>query len=153
MIPRMEIQPGLTRCEAEQLQSRLASQVIVEDRFDRIDIVAGVDVAYAKQGDHAVAAIAILRASDLSVLEIRTLASTVHFPYIPSLFSFRELPALCALLREIRVAPDLLICDGQGIAHPVRPGLPSRPDVRCADDRVCKNPAGGKRRRTRAPPW
>lgn len=123
MVPTMEIQPGLTRHEAERLQSLLAPRVIVEDRFDRIDIVAGVDVAYARHGGHATAAIAILRASDLSVLEIRTLDSTVHFPYLPGLFAFRELPAICALLSEVTLIPDLLICDGQGIAHPRRFGL------------------------------
>ena len=123
MIPKLDIPNGLSREEAERLQARLAARVIAEDRFGRIDIVAGVDVAYEKQGSRATAAIAILRTSDLSVMETRTLDSAVRFPYIPGLLSFRELPAICGLLQEITIIPDLLICDGQGIAHPRRFGL------------------------------
>jgi deoxyribonuclease V len=57
------------------------------------------------------------------VLDIITRNSTVGFPYIPGLLSFRELPAIRALLQDITILPDLLLCDGQGIAHPRRFGL------------------------------
>jgi deoxyribonuclease V len=123
MIPKLDIPDGLSRDAAESLQGALAAQVVVEDRFGRIDTVAGLDVAYDKQGNWATAAIAVVRADDLSVVETRTLDSAIRFPYIPGLLSFRELPAICALLRQVTVTPDLLICDGQGIAHPRRFGL------------------------------
>jgi deoxyribonuclease V len=123
MTPKLDIPTDLTAEAAARLQKRLASRVAVADRLGRVDIVAGVDVAYEKHGNRCTAAIAILRASDLSVMEIRMLDSTVRFPYMPGLFSFRELPAIHALLREISTIPDLLICDGQGIAHPRRFGL------------------------------
>jgi deoxyribonuclease V len=123
MIPKLDIPDGLSREAAERLQTDLAARVVVADRFGRIDTVAGVDVAYDREGKRATAAIAVLRADDLSVVETRTLDTAVRFPYIPGLLSFRELPAICALLQHVTALPDLLICDGQGIAHPRRFGL------------------------------
>ncbi len=123
MIPKLDIPDGLSKDAAERLQVDLAARVVLQDRFGRIDTVAGLDVAYDKQGKRATAAIAVLRAGDLSVVETRTLDTAIRFPYIPGLLSFRELPAICALLQEVTVTPDLLICDGQGIAHPRRFGL------------------------------
>jgi len=123
MIPQLDIPDGLGREAAERLQADLAARVVVEDRFGRIDTVAGLDVAYDRQDNRATAAIVVVRADDLSVVETRTLDTAVRFPYIPGLLSFRELPAICALLQHVTVTPDLLICDGQGIAHPRRFGL------------------------------
>lgn len=123
MIPKLDIPEGLSREAAEGLQADLAARVVVADRFGRIDTVAGLDVAYDRQGKWATAAIAVLRADDLSVVETRTLETAVRFPYIPGLLSFRELPAIRALLQNVTTTPDLLICDGQGIAHPRRFGL------------------------------
>lgn len=123
MIPRLDIPDAPSRDAAERLQAELAARVVVEDRLGRIDTVAGVDVAYARQGSLATAAIAVLRADDLSVIETRTLETAVRFPYVPGLLSFRELPAIAALLQQVTVIPDLLLCDGQGIAHPRRFGL------------------------------
>jgi len=123
MIPKLDIPDGLSRDAAERLQADLAARVVLQDRFGRIDTVAGLDVAYDRQGKRATAAIAVVRAGDLSVVETRTLDTAIRFPYIPGLLSFRELPAICALLQQVTVIPDLLICDGQGIAHPRRFGL------------------------------
>lgn len=123
MIPKLGMPDVLERDAAERLQAALATRVIVADGFGRIETVAGVDVAYDRQGDRATAAIAVVRAADLSVVETKTLDAVVRFPYIPGLLSFRELPAIAALLRQVAVIPDLLICDGQGIAHPRRFGL------------------------------
>ena len=123
MIPQLDIPDGLGREAAERLQADLAARVVVEDRFGRIDTVAGLDVAYDRQDNRATAAIVVVRADDLSVVETRTLDTAIRFPYIPGLLSFRELPAICALLQQVTVTPDLLICDGQGIAHPRRFGL------------------------------
>lgn len=143
MTPKLDIPDTLNTEQAERLQAALASQVIVEDRFERIDIVAGVDVAYERHSDRATAAVALVRASDLSVVEVRTIESTVRFPYIPTLFAFRELPLICASLRDIAVTPDLLVCDGHGIAHPRRFGLACHlglmfdvPTIGCAKTRL-----------------
>jgi deoxyribonuclease V len=82
---------------------------------------AGLDVAY--DGDRLVAAVVVLDIADLRVVESVTVPGQARFPYVPGLFAFRELPALLAALRELTVPPDLLVCDGQGIAHPRRFGL------------------------------
>ena len=123
MIPLITLEDDLTRHDAEQLQSSLATRVVAEDRFGRIALVAGVDVAYDPQSERAAAAIALLRADDLSVVDIITRISTARFPYVPGLLAFREAPAISAVLEAISVVPDLLLCDGQGIAHPRRFGL------------------------------
>ena len=85
---------NLTEEEALQLQSDLATKVERQDRFDSIKYIAGVDVAYAKENEQLVAAVVILDAKTLDVIETATAADREQFPYIPGLFSFRELPPL-----------------------------------------------------------
>ena len=83
--------------------------------------VAGLDVAYAD--DRLAAAAVVLDADTLDVVEEATVLDRPTFPYVPGLFAFRELPALVAALRRLSVTPDLLVCDGHGLAHPKRFGL------------------------------
>lgn len=68
---------------------------------------------------------AILDLQDLSVVEAATAVDEAEFPYIPELFAFREIPVLSAALARLRVRPEVLVCDGYGIAHPRRFGLAS----------------------------
>jgi len=126
--------------EAVSLQKQLAPQVITEDipnfspRF-----IAGVDVAYIEDSPCLFAAVVVLRADDLSVVDMSTAYCHVQFPYVPTLFSFRELPPIMAALSHLTQRPDLIICDGQGRAHPQRFGLASHlgvlydvPTIGCA---------------------
>lgn len=83
--------------------------------------VAGLDVAYAD--DRLAAAAVVLDAETLEVVEEATALDRPGFPYVPGLFAFRELPALVDALRALSVTPDLLVCDGHGLAHPKRFGL------------------------------
>jgi deoxyribonuclease V len=83
--------------------------------------VAGLDVAYAD--DRLAAAAVVLDADSLDVVEEATVLDRPAFPYVPGLFAFRELPALVEALRKLSVTPDLLVCDGHGLAHPKRFGL------------------------------
>ncbi|HEX5569564.1 MAG TPA: endonuclease V [Streptomyces sp.] len=85
--------------------------------------IAGVDVAYDKDGDLLVAAAVVLDAVTLQVLEEVTRAGRSRFPYVPGLFAFRELPPVLAALERLSVRPDLVVCDGYGLAHPRRAGL------------------------------
>jgi deoxyribonuclease V len=90
--------------------------------------VAGLDVAYGpdSQGgtvERVAAAVVVLDAKTLVPVAMETAVGDVSFPYVPGLFAFRELPTLIAALRKLPVAPDLLLCDGQGLAHPRRFGL------------------------------
>jgi deoxyribonuclease V len=83
--------------------------------------VAGLDVAYTD--DRLAAAAVVLDADSLDVLEEVTVLDRPAFPYVPGLFAFRELPALVEALRKLSITPDLLVCDGHGLAHPKRFGL------------------------------
>jgi len=113
----------LTEDAALQLQQELASKVVKTDQYDDIKFIAGVDVAYQKEGDKLVAAVVILDAESLEVIETVVAEDTVQFPYIPGLFSFRELPPLIKAFAKLKNTPDLVVCDGQGFAHPRRFGL------------------------------
>ncbi|HEY3747567.1 MAG TPA: endonuclease V [Pseudonocardiaceae bacterium] len=84
---------------------------------------AGLDVSYAEGSDRLVAAVVVLDVADLRVVDSAVVAGEARFPYVPGLFAFRELPALVDALDRLTVTPDLLVCDGQGIAHPRRFGL------------------------------
>ncbi|WP_166805010.1 deoxyribonuclease V [Nitrosococcus wardiae] len=114
---------NLSPQEAVALQQRLAAQVITEDRLNQVHSVAGVDVGFENQGKITRAAVVVLRLADLSLVEQAVARQPTRFPYIPGLLSFRECPAVLAALEKLTVMPDLLLCDGQGIAHPRRFGI------------------------------
>ena len=113
----------LTPSEAEALQIELSQQVITHNCLGEIKTVAGVDVAYDKHSDKLVAAVVVLDAASFAVLDSAAATDIERFPYIPGLFSFRELPPIALALQQLKVRPDLIVCDGQGIAHPRRFGL------------------------------
>lgn len=87
------------------------------------ETVAGLDVAYAEGSDRLAAAVVVLDVATLEVVDHAVATGVATFPYIPGLFAFRELPVLVEALRAVTVPPDVLICDGFGIAHPRRFGL------------------------------
>ena len=109
--------------DAELLQASLAKQVITHNEFNSIDTVAGVDVAYHEQSNQVVGAISVLDSNTLELLEAQVSIEKISFPYVPGLFSFRELPPLLNAFEKLTIKPDLIVCDGQGIAHPRRFGL------------------------------
>lgn len=108
--------------EARALQVQLAMQVRVENRLPSISYVAGVDVGF-EQKHTARAAVAVLRADDLQLVDFAIARVPVSFPYVPGYLSFRECPAILEALGQLQQLPDLLLCDGQGIAHPRRFGV------------------------------
>lgn len=85
--------------------------------------VAGLDVAYGQDGDRLAAAVVVLDATTLEVVDQAVTLGRAAFDYVPGLFAFRELPALLAALDRLTVRPELLVCDGHGVAHPRRFGL------------------------------
>lgn len=116
---------NLSEMEAVKLQQELSLKMIREDQLAEVNYIAGVDVAYSEHSDKLIAAIVILEASSLHIIESVVVEDTVHFPYIPGLFSFREIPPLLKAFKQIKTAPQLIVCDGQGMAHPRRFGLAS----------------------------
>jgi deoxyribonuclease V len=114
---------NLSETDACALQRKLATKVETADRFNQIKTIAGVDVAYDKHSDRLIAAVVVLDAVSLNVIEQVTTVGVLQFPYVPGLFSFRELPGIADALQQLKCSPDLIVCDGQGIAHPRRFGL------------------------------
>lgn len=105
-------------------QRRLRPLVDPADRLpEPLRTVAGVDVAYSSHSDRVSAAVVVLDADTLDVLDTATAVGSVSFPYAPGLFAFRELPSITEALRRLRTVPDLVVCDGHGLAHPRRFGL------------------------------
>ena len=127
--------------EARRLQNELRTQVVGTDRFGTINTVAGVDIGLKK--DIALASVVVLSFPELRIVESVVTKSPVRFPYIPGLLSFREIPPLLTAFDQLQTEPDLVIVDGQGIAHPRRFGLAShlglildKPTIGCAKSRL-----------------
>lgn len=85
--------------------------------------IAGLDVAYAVDESRVAGAVTVLDATTLDLVETATACRPVDFPYIPGLLAFREIPALLDALAKLKHVPDILVCDGYGLAHPRRFGL------------------------------
>jgi deoxyribonuclease V len=112
--------------EAIVIQEKLRSQVITEDKLeDPVQCVAGVDMGFEADGTISRAAVAVLSFPDLQVLETSLAYRPTSFPYIPGFLSFREIPAVIDALEKIKTTPNIILCDGQGIAHPRRLGIAS----------------------------
>lgn len=108
---------------ARVLQSQLASQVRIEDDFGPLRWLAGVDVGFEDEGRITRAAAVLLDAASLMIHDQVLVRVPTTMPYIPGLLSFRELPAVRQALSALKSVPDLVFCDGQGIAHPRRLGI------------------------------
>lgn len=112
-----------TAQEAEAEQERLAGLVDVSTPLGQCRYVAGLDVAYAVDSSRVAGAVVVLDADTLAVEDMATAVMDVEFPYVAGLLAFREMPALISALGRLSVEPDVLVCDGYGIAHPRRFGL------------------------------
>lgn len=130
---------NLESAEAKKLQIELAQKIVLEDGFDKVTRVAGVDMAINENNNMARAAVVLLSYPELTILEKHIYEEPVRMPYIPGLLSFRELPSLLGALKQLKQQPDLIMADGQGIAHPRRLGIASHlglwldiPTIGCA---------------------
>jgi deoxyribonuclease V len=138
--------------EAISIQRRLAPMVMREGRPENVRLIAGTDISVggeAPGGAPGRAAVVVLTWPDLEPVEQSVVEAQVAFPYVPGLLSFREIPVLAPALRALRNVPDLLVVDGQGIAHPRRLGLAAHlgllldlPAIGCAKSRLIGRPAG-----------
>lgn len=110
--------------EARAQQDRLRPLVRAEGvTIGEVCLIAGVDVAYAKDESIVAGAVVVLDAATRQVLDSATAVRPVEFPYVPGLLAFRELPALLDALAALTTKPDAVVCDGYGVAHPRRFGL------------------------------
>ncbi len=112
--------------EAIAIQQRLRRFVRVEDDLpEPVTTVAGVDAGFRNGGTFTRAAVAVLDYPTMTLKDQAVAELPTRFPYVPGLLSFREIPAILEALARLPALPDLLLCDGQGIAHPRRLGIAS----------------------------
>lgn len=113
-----------TPADAVALQNALRSQLCLRDDLPTsIKFVAGVDVGFEQGGTITRAAVAVLEFPSLALVDYALKKHPTRFPYIAGLLSFREIPAVLDALSSLRFIPDLILCDGQGVAHPRRLGI------------------------------
>jgi deoxyribonuclease V len=129
----------VTTHEAIAIQKRLRSQVMTENTLGDIRLIAGADIATSKDSPKAYAGVVVLSYPTLEIVEERGLEDEVTFPYIPGLLSFREGPLLIKVFEQLRTDPDVIVFDGQGLAHPRGMGIAThmglvfdKPTIGCA---------------------
>lgn len=148
-LPRALHSWRLSPRQAVAVQRRLASRVVVAPPDRALRRVAGLDAAFSADGRHCLAVAVVWDRIERRVTEVASASRPVRFPYVPGLLSFREAPALLAALRKLRQPVDVLLCDGQGLAHPRRFGIACHlgvlcglPAVGCAKSRLIGEHAG-----------
>jgi deoxyribonuclease V len=148
----------LSVAEAAAVQRALAGQVEEGPPLDRVETVAAADVSGGRRDEWIAAVVVVMRLADFEVIEVCRAARRATWPYVPGYLSFREVPVVAEALRQVRSAPDVLLCDGQGRAHPRRLGLASHlgllldvPTIGCAKSLLVGRAAGrlGRRRGSR----
>ncbi|MFC1917349.1 deoxyribonuclease V [Chloroflexota bacterium] len=130
--------------EAKEIQNRLACRVSRINELGVPKLIAGADISIKRAEGVAEAAVITLAYPDLHLVEVKITRGKLNFPYVPGLLSFREAPLIMAAFQQLSFRPDLLLVDGQGIAHPRRFGLASHlgllleiPAIGCAKSRLC----------------
>lgn len=133
----------VTPAEARQIQEEVRSRVSRRNgpELRKLRYVAGVDCAL--RNNHAIAAIPVLKFDTLELVDLAVAEAPLTFPYVPGLLTFRECPAILAAMQLLKVQPDLVMVDGQGIAHPRRIGIAAhlgvlldKPTIGCAKSRL-----------------
>jgi deoxyribonuclease V len=129
----------LTPREAIAVQQQLRSLVRIEPLTQEIKTIAGADISFNKFSEVVYAGIVVLSLPDLRIIASAGIRSITKFPYVPGLLSFREAPSLLEAWEKLEIRPDVLMLDGQGIAHPRRLGIASHigvlldwPTIGCA---------------------
>ncbi|MEM9767588.1 MAG: endonuclease V, partial [Cyanobacteria bacterium P01_D01_bin.71] len=113
-----------TPAQAIALQHKLRSQVRPQDELrSSIRLIAGVDAGFEENGQVTRAAVVVLEFPTLQLVDYALEKRPTTFPYVPGLLSFREIPTILAALSILKLTPDLILCDGQGLAHPRRFGI------------------------------
>src|SRR4051794_7054359 len=130
---------NLNAKQARELQKQLAAKVDTSRPIPPPKTIAGVDVSFDLGGRWLFAAVVVTRAGTEEVVERSGVVAEARFPYVPGLLSFREVPAIIEAYEALKERPDVVLVDGQGIAHPRRMGVGSHlglwfgiPTIGCA---------------------
>jgi deoxyribonuclease V len=136
----------ISTSEALEIQRKLSSQVIRSGEVETPQLIAGVDAAVGRSDEMARAAVVVLSYPELKVVAVAVTEGSLSLPYIPGLLSFRECPLILTAFEKLSCIPDLVMADGQGIAHPRRMGLACHlglflniATIGCAKSRLCGN--------------
>ncbi len=124
MKPVLTHKWDLSPSEAMKLQRLLSKKVIAEGEPE-VKFIAGVDVSVSRGGDIGYAAVVVVSFPELEVVEVSSSSLKIPMPYVPGLLSFRESPMIIKAFEKLKIEPDLIMVDGQGIAHPRRFGIAS----------------------------
>jgi deoxyribonuclease V len=134
----------VSTAQAREIQLSLAKMVVTENGVINPRLVAGIDISAPHTQGVARGAVVILRYPEFSIVEVEIAEDKIKFPYIPGLLSFRESPLILAACKKVCNVPDIIMIDGQGIAHPRRFGLASHvglfldlPTIGCAKSILC----------------
>jgi len=134
----------VSTAQALEIQARLAAQVSRNSEVVAPRFIAGVDISAERGRGMAQGAVVVLQYPALRPVETKVIAGNLDFPYIPGLLSFRESPLTLAACEQLGITPDLVLVDGQGVAHPRRFGLASHlglclnlPTIGCAKSLLC----------------
>jgi deoxyribonuclease V len=143
---------SVSTSQALEIQRKLATQVVKSGEVTTPQFIAGLDISTRKTDGMATAAVVVIQYPQFRLMEVKVVQGKLDFPYIPGLLSFRESPLTLAACEQLTITPDLILVDGQGIAHPRRIGLASHlglfldtPTIGCAKSRLCgqhKAPGG-----------
>jgi deoxyribonuclease V len=132
--------------EATRIQENFRNRIIVEKTFQEVHTIGAGDVGYAKDRSSLLGVVVVLSLPRLDIVEIATAHGEISFPYIPGLLSFREGPILIEAFQKLKMKPDVMVYDGQGIAHPRGFGLASHmglwfdlPSIGCAKTPLLSN--------------
>lgn len=127
--------------DASEIQRSLSNRILQKHTIPikEIKLIAAADVSFNRYSKFLYASVVLVNFPDLSLNSFYTGKFETNFPYIPGYLSFREAPPVLKLFQQIKVVPDILLCDGQGIAHPRGIGLASHlglfldiPSIGCA---------------------
>jgi len=125
--------------EAKAIQLELKDKIHLQKLASKIKFVAGADVSYSKQAEMCFAVVTVFKVPELEIVEQTEASGSINFPYVPGYLTFREAPILLKAFEKLEQAPDLVLFDGQGIAHPRQMGLAAHlglvldlPSIGCA---------------------
>ena len=125
--------------EAIKIQKKLIKKLVLDVNLDKLEFIAGTDSSYEIRGKKIYAGVLVYKYPELKIVERSFAVKTLDYPYIPGLLSFREGPALIEAFEKLKTEPDIIIFDGQGIAHPRGIGLAAhlgvvldKPSIGCA---------------------